>query len=362
MPGEKDDLMDAVGHSFGIQDQQQPTEQQDDGDSGGEQGQMDLPLSQPHLEPEDTGGQQQTDKPETGSDRHTPQTKAKDDQLFPDKPKKGPRGELLDDKGNIVASTRREKQLAYNLNRAQYAANQAGRDVRRLQTQLQAFQSFDTQIKQNNLTPTQVSEALQLRAMAEKDPILAVRDIVARVLANGVTMEQLFGNDAVPNINARVITNELDRRLGPVEQKARKEQQQEQLNERAQEAMETFVNEHPHADTHGVEISGLVANHGLTPERAYFELRSWVERRGFDFTAPLKPQIEAAMQRQRGKTNNGSGAQQQQRRSTPGDMRSVQPQGSVPTVNGDANRGDFKSNTPWRDIAASVFTELNNKR
>jgi len=352
MPEEKD-LMSAVGDSFGIKDE---APQQDSGDEGGEQ-QQELPLSHPQgVEGAQDGGEGGEQRPETGSDRHTPQQKAKDDQLFTDKPRKGPKGELLDRNGNVVASTRREKQLAYNLNRAQYAANQSQRQMRAMQQHIQHYQALDQVMKQNNLSPQMAQEALQLRAMAERDPIMAVRDVVARVLATGVTMEQLFGTDAVPQINARVITNELDRRLGPLEKQTQARQQQAQIEERAQVQMEQFVQQHPHSETHGVEISNLVQQHGLSPEKAYYELRSWAERRGFDFTSPLKPQIEAAMQRQRNGNGNGG-----RRQSTPGDMRGVPPNGGIATHNNTNSRGDFRSNAPWKDIAAAVFTELNHK-
>jgi hypothetical protein len=225
--------------------------------------------------------------------------------------------------------------------------------MRQMQQHMQQFAAIDQAMKQNNLSPQMAQEALALRAMAEKDPVMAVRDIVARVLATGVTMEQLFGTDAVPQINARVITNELDRRLGPLEKQTQARQRQAEIEERAQVQMEQFVQQHPHSETHGVEISNLVQQHGLTPERAYFELRSWVERRGFDFTSPLKPQIEQAMKRQQG---NGG-----QRRSTPGSMRGVQPNGGMTTTNNANSRGDFRANAPWKDIAAAVFTELNSK-
>jgi len=347
MPKEQEDLMDAVGNSFGIQD----TPTTPEGDSGSEEGQpqqQELPL-EPQQGEQDGRGQQQSEG-ETGSDVHRGERRSKDEQLFPEKPKKGPKGELLDKNGQVVAATRREKQLAYNLNRAQYAANQASRQLRQMQQHYAQFAAIDTMMKQNNLSPQMAQEAIQLRALAEKDPILAVRDIVARVLSTGVTMEQLFGNDAVPSINARVITNELDRRLGPLEQQTKAAQRQQQIEQTAQVQMEEFVASHPHAETHGVEISNLVSQHGLTPERAYFELRSWVERRGFDFTSPLRPQIEQAMQRQRG---NGSG-----RRTTPGGMRGAS---NVPTQSTTNSRADFRSNAPWRDIAAAVFTELNNK-
>ena len=350
MPKEQEDLMEAVGNSFGIQDAPQQTE----GDTGGEEGQQqELPLGDQQPQGEQHEGQVQGETTETGSDRHTPKSRSRDEQLFTEKPKKGPKGELLGKDGQVVAATRREKQLAYNLNRAQYAANQASRQLRQMQAHVANYAAIDTMMKQNNLSPQMAQEAMQLRALAEKDPILAVRDIVARVLSTGVTMEQLFGNDAVPSINARVITNELDRRLGPLERQTQQAQRQAQIAETAQVQMEEFVANHPHAETHGVEISNLVSQHGLSPEKAYYELRSWVERRGFDFTSPLRPQIEAAMQRQQ---RGGRG-----RQSTPGSMRGVPPNGSVPTVNTTNSRGDFKSNAPWRDIAHAVFTELNSK-
>ena len=349
MPEEKD-LMTAVGDSFNIQEA--PAQQEEGGESGEQQ--LDLPLSHPQgVDDGQTANQTDEQRPETGSDRHTPRKDEGKDQLFTDKPKKGPRGELLDKNGQVVASTRREKQLAYNLNRAQYAANQASRQMRAMQQHLQHYQQLDQVMKEHNLSPQMAQEALQLRAMAEKDPVMAVRDVVARVLATGVTMEQLFGTDAVPQINARVITNELDRRLGPLEQQTQARARQVQIEERATAQMEQFVQAHPHSETHGVEISNLVQQHGLSPEKAYYELRSWVERRGFDFTSPLKPQIEAAMQRQR--ANNG------RRGSTPGSMRSVAPNGQVPTHSNTNSRGDFRANAPWKDIAAAVFTELNSK-
>ena len=348
MPREQEDLMEAVGNSFGIQEAPQQPEGGEQGDEGQQQ---ELPLEQQQTDGGQDVGQSQGEQGETGSDRHTPKSRGRDEQLFTEKPKKGPRGELLGKDGQVVASTRREKQLAYNLNRAQYAANQASRQLRAMQQTFQQYKGIDDVMRQNNLSVQMAREAMQLRALAEKDPIGAVRDIVARVLSTGVTMEQLFGNDAVPNINARVITNELDRRLGPLEQQTRAAQQQRQINENAQVMMEEFVQSHPHAETHGVEISNLVAQHGLTPERAYFELRSWVERRGFDFTSPLRPQIEAAMQRQR-----ASGGR---RRSTPGSGRGVAPNGQVPTQSTTNSRGDFRSNAPWRDIAQAVFAELN---
>lgn len=359
MPNENNDLMNAVGESFGIPDT--PPQQQDGGDQQ-DQGQDQGQGAESTHESGDFQGQQPPQQPaqraDGQSDTRGDKQQRKEDQLFSEKPKRGPRGELLDKHGNVVASTRREKQLAFNLNRAQFAANQLTRSNRQLLQTLEQYKGIDQQIKQHGLSLDQTREALELRALAEKDPVMAVRDIVARVLASGVTMEQLFGGDAVPSINARVITSELDRRLGPMEKQQQQTARQTQIAEQAQEQTERFIADHPYSEIHGADISNLVEQYNMSPQKAYYELRSWSERRGFDFTQPLRPQIEAAMQRR-----GGQGQQQQRRvQSTPGDMRGVAPNGGHTTETQNRSRGDFKSNAPWRDIASAVFAELNPRR
>lgn len=346
MPDEKLGLMDAVGESFGIQDQQQP-QQQDGGQDGAP----------------DAGIAQDTDQGQGGSDGSQPAAQQRGQQpaaqqpdgdgkqqLFTEKPKKGPNGELLDREGRVIAGTRREKQLAFNLNRAQYAANLANREVRKLQGEMRGYQQIATAMRQSNLSPQLIQEAIALRAQAEQNPIGTVREIVAKVLAAGVTMEQIFGNDAVPAINARIVTNELDRRLGPLERREQQQARNERIERQAGEQLEDFLYQHEHAGVHGVEISNLVSQQGLSPERAYFELRSWAERRGFDFAQPLGPQIQAAV-----RASNGG-----RRPTTPGGGGRGAG-GQAPTSRAGNQRGDFRSDAPWRDIAQAVFTEVNSR-
>lgn len=348
------ELESAVGQSFGIQEapseggsEQQGDEQQVE--SG----------STEYEQPSDDGQRADGEQTEArqGADRditdpNDPRYRDRG-QLFDDKPRRGPRGELLDKAGNIVASSRREKQLAYNLNRAQYAANVANRENRRLLQAMNQFTQLGEMVRRSNLTPQHVQEALELRARAEQDPINTVRDIVARVLANGVTMEQIFGNDAVPSINANLIKNELDRRLGPLQRREEQAARSQRINERAAEQLDDFLFNHEHANVHGVEISQLVDAQQLTPERAYFELRSWAERRGMDFSQPLRPQVIAAIQQAQG------GRQPQRQRTTPAGARGSGQQETQ--ERGNSQRGDFRSNAPWGAIARAVYTEINNK-
>jgi len=345
------ELESAVGQSFGIKEV--PS------DAGGEEQQHDEGAVEQQEQPEgqQDDGQQQSAGDEgqqrDTSDPNDPRYRDRG-QLFDDKPKRGPRGELLDKAGNIVAGTRREKQLAYNLNRAQYAANVANRENRRLLQAMTQFSQLGDLVRSSNLTPAHVKEAIELRARAEQDPINTVRDIVSRVLANGVTMEQIFGTDSVPNINASLIKNELDKRLGPLQRREEQAARSERINQRANEQLEDFLFHHEHANVHGVEISQLVEAQQLSPERAYFELRSWAERRGMDFSQPLRPQVIAAIQQGQG----GRSRQPQRQRSTPAGARG---NGNMEAHERGTERGDFKSNAPWGAIARAVYTEINNK-
>jgi hypothetical protein len=261
----ENELESAVGQSFGIQDA--PSE------GAGDEQQQDsgaVEHEQPSGAEQDDGQQQTAQDTEQHRDITDPNDPRYRDrgQLFDDKPRRGPRGELLDKAGNIVASSRREKQLAYNLNRAQYAANVANRENRRLLQAMTQFNQLGEIVRRTNLTPQLVQEALELRARAEQDPINTVRDIVSRVLASGVTMDQIFGTDAVPAINANLIKNELDRRLGPLQRREEQAARSQRINERAAEQLDDFLFNHEHANVHGVEIGQLVDAQQLSPERA----------------------------------------------------------------------------------------------
>jgi len=347
----ENELESAVGQSFGIQDAPADAGSEQQGDEQQQESHEQQSDDGSSAEGEQSAGQQGAER--DISDPNDPRYRDRG-QLFDDKPRRGPRGELLDKAGNIVAGTRREKQLAYNLNRAQYAANVANRENRRLLQAMTQFNQLGEMVRRSNLTPQLVQEALELRARAEQDPINTVRDIVSRVLASGVTMDQIFGNDAVPNINANLIKNELDKRLGPLQRREEQAARSERINQRAAEQLDDFLFNHEHANVHGVEISQLVDAQQLSPERAYFELRSWAERRGMDFSQPLRPQVLAAMQQARG----GGGRQQPQRRTTPAGARG---NGQMETLERGTARGDFKSNAPWGAIARAVYTEINNK-
>lgn len=274
-----------------------------------------------------------------------------------EKPQRGPNKEVLDKDGKVIAATKQEREQLYNYNRLRLVADDLQRKVSQRDEKLASLTReladakyvYGDAPRKLNLNNDQVLEAMQFRALAETNPVQAVREIVARVLQNGYTMEQLFGTtEASGFINTKAIEQQLDRKLAPLTQRIEREAQQVQAHEQAVERLTAFVEEHEYADVHGDAIASLVGERGLTPEKAYYALREFSIRNGFDFAKPLKPQIEAA---QRAKQTQSA---KQPARTSPGNPR---PAGTnVSTY----KRGmDITPSTNYRDIIRDTMRESN---
>lgn len=231
-------------------------------------------------------------------------------------PRKDAQGNIVDENGNIVAATRQEKNAFYAVNRARAAADHANRELTQTRQQLERLQTYAELPKRLGLDMNAATEALQFRAKLDSDPVNTVREIVARVLQNGYTMQQLFGEDAPAQINAAIIQQQLDKKLGPITERFAAQERETQIETRAREDLEAFVADHEYADLHGEHIARIVQEHGVSPEKAYYELRLAVTQRGFDFSKPLAEQFAATQ----GQPRN---AAQQQQRPTPGARRPV---------------------------------------
>ncbi len=238
------------------------------------------------------------------------------------KPQRDANGNIVDAQGRIVAMTREERREVYNFNRMRTAAEHYKKTGEELQRQLQGVQQYVDAMKQHNVTPQQATEALQFRARIESDPVSAVRDIVARVLGNGYTMEQLFGGEAAGYINAQMLNQQLEQRLRPLNERIASDEREQRIRETAERDMNSFLQEHEYADVHGEAIAHLVQTRDMTPQKAYYELRHFAATNGLDFSQSLREQI--AQRLEAGNGDGGQPPQQQQRRtapSTPGGTR-----------------------------------------
>ncbi len=243
---------------------------------------------------------------------------------FKEKPLKNEKGQIVDKNGKVLAATRADKQLLHNFNRLRHASDKLHKQNLDLVKQVRQSHEAMALPRQLGLNNQQFIEAVQLRASFEKDAPSAVRDVVARVLAQGYTMEQLFGPDAVQGINTQAITQQMDQRLRPLTDRLAAQDAEVRRSEQARESYTAFVTEHEHAETHGEAIASLMQDRGLPPEKAYYALEVFAARNGLDFSQPLAPQIQAAQNANRRRSPQG---QQRRAPSTPGSARSMQNSG-----------------------------------
>lgn len=275
-------------------------------------------------------------------------------------PQRDAQGRIVDKDGNVIAASRNERREMYNFNRLRLAADKISQHRDQLLRENQQLREIREMPGRLGLNMDQVSEAMEFRAKLERDPVATVRDIVARVMGNGYTMEQLFGADAPGYINSQLVSRQLDDRLRPLTERFATEQREERIRDNAHRAMTDFLEQHEHADVHGDAIAHIVqTNEGMTPEKAYYELRLWAQTNGFDFSKPLREQVAAHLEQRNG---NGGGQRQQQqppRRaapSTPGGLRA--PNG-VPQVS--ARENSYAApDASYRDIVAQAFRGIAN--
>jgi hypothetical protein len=273
-------------------------------------------------------------------------------------PQRDAQGRIIDKDGKVIAATRDERREMYNFNRLRIAADKISKHRDVLLQENQQLRSIKEMPGRLGLNLDQVSEAMEFRAKLDRDPVATVRDIVARVMANGYTMEQLFGADAPGYINSQIIKGELDAKLRPLNERLATEDREGRIRDSAQRAMNDFLEQHEYADLHGDAIAHIVGtNEGMTPEKAYYELRLWTQANGFDFSKDLHEQVVARLEAQQ----NGGGNQQQQpqRRaapSTPGGLRTPNgvPQTSV------RENAYAAPDASYRDIVAGAFREFAN--
>lgn len=258
-------------------------------------------------------------------------------------PKKDAQGRILDDQGNIVAGTKEEKTQFYALNRARAAAEFANKEATQLRSRVQQLEQFEALPRSLGLNPQDVTEALQFRAKIDSDPVNTVREIVARVLQNGYTMQQLFGEDAPSQINASIISQQLDQRLKPLTDRFAAQDREEQVEQRARQDLESFVSEHEYSDLHGEHIARIVQEHGISPEKAYYELRLAVTQRGLDFSKSIEEQMAQTTQ-QRTDTTTAQ-------RATPGSRRPVQGNPALITE----QRQAISPDTSFKDIVSMAI-------
>lgn len=340
------DLDDADGSSYGDGPEDEDTDDNDEQDAGDEDTDADGDEADgdsdgdsddsdnPDLAARDARGNQQQDAPDIKGLRPVPGG------LFQDV-----KGNLVDAKGNILARAGSERRLFERSQRQGAVLSEQQNTIQQLTQERDQLNRMIDQPRALGLDMNDLAVGYPIISEFKKNPVEAAKKIVEMVLGMGHNLNEILGQDAGSSVEMSAIQRMLDQRLAPLNQieEQRTARIKEQENARAAEAAITrFVDEHENAGIHLEAIDNLIGrNRGMTPERAYFEIRGFAQKHGLDFSKPLAPQIEAVARAQN--------REQPQRRQSPRNIAMPNGRGrpSVQTM----QQGESASATDsWGDI------------
>lgn len=190
------------------------------------------------------------------------------------------------------------------IQRAAQEVNTLRSQVQQLQAQAQqpqAEHAYVSQAKQKNLSDREVQVAFDIVAQLRDNPVAGVQWVLQSAMAQGYNMEQLLGTtqDGAPNpaLNMGAVRQMIDSAVKPLTEQQQREADARQQQQDAQTQYNNFVQTHQHADVHMEAIAQLCQrNSNLSPERAYFEIKSYAMQHQLDFSKPLGPQLAGRQQ------------------------------------------------------------------
>jgi hypothetical protein len=263
-------------------------------------------------------------------------------------------GDLVDAEGNVIARRGKERRLYHTVERQDKVIQDLRSQMEQMADYAARMEHLHEMPKRMGLTPQDLENTYRYAQLVKSNPVAGAKSVLAMVLSQGYTLDQIIGADNGVALNTSAIQQMIDTRLGPIAQERQQRIIEQQVETQAQQSVNTFYVEHPDAEVHENDIVGLMremAQPGEDPldtaRRAWSRLRNFIQERGLDPELPVKPQLIARAQQQK---RSQQAPVQQPRQMAPmpsgRGAQSVQQQ-SVPMA---------KANESWDDIIRRNLT------
>lgn len=227
-------------------------------------------------------------------------------ELFTDKA-----GNIITRNGEIVAKSGAEARL---FNRSFTLQEHLSDTTARLRaaeqqiSQLASREALNGLPKKLNLSDDDARVALEFRAQYNRDPLGVVRQLIAHTAALGYNLQDILGkeghNSGVTGINTAAIAQLIDTKIAPLTQQQEAERQNAALMEEMQRVERDLIAQYPEMTIHNDLLTKIAENdprYGRAKDLresaqimvdAYYQLRDWAYRNGFNFNAPIRQQAE----------------------------------------------------------------------
>lgn len=323
----------------------------------------DVEPSSDKSDPADDDLNQQYQKQPEGKpeDQKTEEEKAHDQQQEEEQQElyQTPTGYAVDKKGNIVdpksgqiiARAGSERRLYEKSNRLQRQIEPLQKELENYKTFVDQGRNLANEIKKHGFKPDELQEYFDTVILYKTNPLEAAKRIVANVASMGYNISDIVGGSVGDAVDMAAIKRMIESNLAPINQQREQEQTQQVNRQELERKLQDFYDQHEYSDVQANVIDNMLgANKSLTPSQAYYELKSFCDRNGFDMSIPLAPQV----QERRASAQN----QQEQPAQQPRTRRSIPSRSATPAQ--EVNRGIEEkemanANSSWDDIIRSTL-------
>ncbi len=207
--------------------------------------------------------------------------------------------DLKDKDGNIVATGGKERRFYETAQRERIRADGLTKEVTELKSQMEAINNAGTVGTQYSLTPEEVITGAQLIAAYKKNPVETIQYMLTQAQAQGHNVEAISGG----GMDMAAVKQLFDTSLKPLLEARSEEVDTQAVNAKALEIYNDFTAQHPDAAIHENSLARLLKQEpSLSPEAAYWKLRSYYNERSLDWTKSLE-QLQQAQVAKPGEGN-----------------------------------------------------------
>lgn len=165
-------------------------------------------------------------------------------------------------------------------------------DYDRLANENKSFANIKSICEQGGIDVQEMGIAVELIKNYKTDPVGTVKNMLDDLKQKGYDINNL---ESKQNEDKR-IEKLLEERLRPYTEKFEQDRIREEQVNAFRQQVEEFKQEHEHSGIHQKEIVALAQKTNGNYERAYYELRSWYERNGYDFSKSINEQSRQLQQ------------------------------------------------------------------
>mgnify|MGYP003632382438 CR=1 FL=1 len=208
--------------------------------------------------------------------------------------------DLVDAQGNVIATGGKERRFYETAQREKQRAEGLTREVETLQAQLEAINNAGSVGSQYDLSPEEVTTGAQIIAAYKNNPVETIEYMLTQAQASGHNVDAIGQNGSM-NMNA--VKQMVDSAIQPLVAEQYEREEIEAANDRAQEIYDNFNSQYPDSAVHEDSLARLLEQEpSLSPEAAYFKLRSYYMERNLDWTKSLE-QLQSEQSSQQASVN-----------------------------------------------------------